>query len=293
MNIIGKILVILNLIFALVVGGFLVIDFAARNDWKKNYEDLKREIDVTRKNTDASSDTLTKLNNEVKRVRAEADKLKQDLIDQELLSKAQLESQKQKTQEEIDRAKEADLNTQKAIAEVNRLKEENKALTETVQTRDKTVLALQDDNKKFRAEAIAQEAVAKQTQARNESLLEQIQDLLRRLRLREAGVAEGSLIRDPNAPNPPSTYVQGRIEKIDPKDRTYVQISLGSDQGLKLNHTLEVFRLGADAQYLGRIRIVDAKEHTSLGRLERGSTSSNRILAVGDIVASSIMPPAR
>ena len=48
MNTIGKTLVILNLVFALVVGGFLVIDFATRNNWKTAYEALKREMDVAK-----------------------------------------------------------------------------------------------------------------------------------------------------------------------------------------------------------------------------------------------------
>ena len=46
MNTIGKILVVLNLVFALLVGGFLVIDFATRSNWKKEYEKLQSEMVV-------------------------------------------------------------------------------------------------------------------------------------------------------------------------------------------------------------------------------------------------------
>ena len=46
MNTIGKILVVLNLVFALVVGGFLVIDFATRTNWKTAYESLKSRYGI-------------------------------------------------------------------------------------------------------------------------------------------------------------------------------------------------------------------------------------------------------
>ena len=108
--------------------------------------------------------------------------------------------------------------------------------------------------------------------------------------LREAGVGnENNLAKDPNAPNPPSNHVKGKIESVDTKDRTLVQISLGTDQGIQLNHTLEVYRVDPP-QYLGRIRIVDAKEHAAAGKL----TTGNRIpLQVGDIVASSLNNQSR
>ena len=272
MNTIGKTLVVLNLVFALLVGGFLVIDFATRTNWKTSYETLKREMDVSKANSGVSGKTLQELVTQVKRSEAEKEELKQKLVDQEKVAKAQLNSQKLMTEEATTRAGEADLNTQKAIAERDRLKLEINALSATVQNRDATILTLQTDNKKYRTEAIAQENIAKATQSRNEYLLGQNQDLLRKLALKEAGVGrEGALAKDPNAPNPPPTYLKGKIDKVDPTDRTLAQISLGSDQGLKQNQTLEVFRLGPDPQYIGMIRIVDAKEHVSVGKLTSNS----------------------
>ena len=44
MNTVGKILVILNFVFALVVGGFLAIDFATRTNWHKAYKALETEV---------------------------------------------------------------------------------------------------------------------------------------------------------------------------------------------------------------------------------------------------------
>ena len=287
MNTIGKILVVLNLIFALVVGGFLVIDFATRSNWKTAFESLQREMQVAGINTnEGECRTQQQLNTQVKRAEAEKEELRQKLIDRETVAKVQEESRKRLTDEFIEKAKDADLNAQKAIEERKRLTKEVELLSGTVENRDKVILALQKDNKQYRTEASAMKDLSESTQRRNVDLLAQIQDLLRKIALREAGVGnENNLAKDPNAPNPPSNYVKGKIESVDPKERTLVQISLGTDQGIQLNHTLEVYRYSPEPQYLGRIRIVAAKEHAAAGKLAPG----NRIpLQVGDIVASSI-----
>lgn len=290
MNTIGKILVILNLIFALVVGGFLVIDFATRTNWKISYEKLRSEMEVALTSTKISGRSLQDLVTQVKRAEAEKEELKLKLVDQETVAKAQLESQKRLTDDATDKAKDADLNAQKSIAERDRLKEEVKGLNLTVQNRDTAILGLQDSVKKFRTEAIAQENIAKAMQARNENLLARLQDLERKIALNEAGVGNsGGLTRDPNAPNPPTAYIKGKIDKVDPQDRTLVQISIGTDQGLSKNHTLEVYRLNPQPAYLGMIRIVDAKEHVAVGKLVRNANSGKSgPLLEGDIVASSL-----
>jgi len=289
MNTIGKILVILNLVFALLVGGFLVIDFATRSNWKTAYESLKREMSVAQGNYNISGKTMQDINTQVKRAEGEKEDLRQKLVEQETIAKARYNSLQLQYLDAVDKAKDADLNLQKAIAEKSRLKDENKDLTATLQNRDAMIQTLQKENKDYRTKAIAFENTAKATQQRNENLLSLVQEYERKAALREAGAKEGDLNRDPNAPNPPSTYVKGTIEKVDPLDRTLVQISLGSDQGLKRNNTLEVYRLSPEPQYLGMIRIVDAKEHVAVGKLVRNGLSGNRgALQVGDIVASSV-----
>jgi hypothetical protein len=71
-----------------------------------------------------------------------------------------------------------------------------------------------------------------------------------------------------------------------------VEISIGTDQGVKKNHTLVVYRVSPEPAYLGMIRIRDAKEHHAIGQL-MSSTSATPRLQPGDIVASSIIPPSQ
>jgi hypothetical protein len=288
MNTIGKILVILNLIFALVIGGFLVIDFATRTNWKTAFEQAKRELDIAKTERNISGNTLRDAISFGKTDRAENLKLKQDLKDLEKVMEAKEESLQAQLQEAIAKAKEADLVGLKANAERDRLKEEVKGLGATIEGRNETILVLQNDKKKFQQEAGAQKQIADQMQSRNENLLARLQDLERKIALRDAGVGDVGFTKDPNAPNPPSAYVKGKVEKVDPTDRRLVQISVGTDQGVNKNHTLEVYRLTPRPEYLGMIRIVDAKEHTAVGQLMRTASSNRAPLQAGDIVASSL-----
>jgi myosin heavy subunit len=290
MNTIGKILVILNLVFALLVGGFLVIDYATRTNWKKEYEKLQSEMVVAGTNTNVSSRTQQDLVTQKKRADADRDDALQKLADEKLVSKARLEDQQRKTAEAEGRADDARLSAEKAIAEKDRLKAENKSLGETIQERDGRITALQEKAKELRQEAVAADTKAKAAQERSESMLKQIEELQRTISLREAGVGkDNSPLRSPNSPNPPPNDIKGKIEKVDSTDRTLVTISLGSDQGLQLNHTLEVYRLSPTPLYLGMIRIVDVREHVAVGQLVRSGVAGNRsALQPGDIVASKV-----
>lgn len=289
MNTIGKILVILNLVFALVVGGFLVIDFATRTNWKRSYESLKQEWLVAEANYKVSIKTLADLTNEIKRKSADLETLKQELADKEKAAKAREDSLALQLQEANDRAKDADLNYQKALAEKERLKEEIKGLAATVASREQTIASLQKESQRLRTEAIANENVAKAMQSRNENLLAQIQELHRKEALRDAGVGSDAVVaRNPNAPNPPSKYVKGKIDVVDTKGSdTIVQISLGTDHGVNKNNTLEVFRLSPRPEYLGMIRIVDADPHKSVGKL-MPAYGGKKVLQQGDTVASTL-----
>ena len=64
----------------------------------------------------------------------------------------------------------------------------------------------------------------------------------------------------PISNKPPS--VDGVVESVGRRD--LIEISIGSDDGLRKGHTLEVFR---DRSYLGRIRIEETMPDKSVGRI--------------------------
>jgi hypothetical protein len=72
------------------------------------------------------------------------------------------------------------------------------------------------------------------------------------------------------------------------RDRGLVEISIGSDDGINVGHTLQVYRLKPRPEYLGRIRILDAEHHKAVGQIMKSDGVRHSPMAKGDEVASSI-----
>jgi hypothetical protein len=293
MNTVGKILVILNFVFALVVGGFLAIDFATRTNWHKAYKALEKEIQVQNASRGAVQDTAGNISAASKDLQLKLDELKQKVKDEQDAAKAMETTLGLQIDDLKNKLKDGDLSVAKSQAAVARMVTEVAHLNTVISAREKHINALDGDVKKFRQEAISNENLARTLQARSEELVKQVQEINSELARVKAGAGgtETSIARNPNEPNPPSVRVQGEIEAVDKLDRGLVQISLGSDNGVNKNHTLEVFRLGSQPEYLGMVRIVDASAHKSVGRLVQlnGVAGGRKTLQAGDKVASYIM----
>jgi len=85
--------------------------------------------------------------------------------------------------------------------------------------------------------------------------------------------------------NAPTEFVKGRVLKIDETDRTLVRVSLGSDDGVHKDNTLEVYRLQPEPEYLGRLLIREARSKEAVGRLMKPPFARSPLKA-GDEVAS-------
>jgi hypothetical protein len=90
----------------------------------------------------------------------------------------------------------------------------------------------------------------------------------------------------PNQPNPPPLPVHTKITKV---GETLAEISVGSNVGLKVGHSLEVFRLKPQAAALGTLWIVDVQPSKSIGILRRAKGLLETPLQVGDDVADKSM----
>jgi hypothetical protein len=296
MNTMGKILVIINLLFALMTGGFLAVDFATRTNWRNEYDKLKEELTVSKDNTGTLQATarlvVEKLKKEEDRARdlekkldKERTKFKNDLA----LAQGDLDKIKNQTES-------GDIKSMVLLAEAEKLRAENKGLLEVISKRDKTIVELNNDRNKFLDQVTQAIADAKQYQDRTEALLERVRELeILKAKSQVAsgtGTAGPAAVRDSSQANPPPAYVRGKVEKVDPVDRGLVQIDLGTDSGLAVNNTLDVYRLSPRPEYLGMLRIVNAGHHTAIGRLlpSRAGASRSEVRA-GDEVASSIQPP--
>lgn len=287
MNIVGKILVILNLVFALIVGGFMIFHSATGANYREKYVALEREMQVAQKSYENSGVTLGKYDLQNKKIEQERDTARQELADAQTLLKAQEASAKAKLDEAELRAKDADLTAQRILAEKERYAKQELAMLQIIKQRDDTIVAQQADIVKFRNAAVAQESAFRAAQDRLEQQLTRNAELEKTIAKMSTGGASGDGAIVKGLSNPPTVYVAGKIELIHKEDATLVQVSVGSDKGLTKNHTLEVYRLDPPL-YLGMLRIVDVQPHQAVGRLERVGTGNRTPLRVGDNVASTL-----
>jgi len=285
MNIVGKILVILNLVFALVVAGFVIVYSATKTNWQVGYEALKKEMEIARLNKQTTDESNQKEAAEARRYLGERDearkqiaKLEQALDDASRLSKAQIAELER-------RMLEADLKTNDSLAAAERFKEENKRQLDILKQRDQVIVKQQEDFVKLRNEAVNQENARKASDARLEQARARIAELTAALTKATTGAAPNTVTK--GTANPPPVYVEGKIEQTEP-GTDLVMVSVGSDKGLTKNHTLEVYRTTPEPMYLGLIRLVDVRAHTSIGRIERVGAGNRGPVRVGDTVSSTL-----
>jgi len=291
MTALGKILIFLNLVFALLVGILIIQVYATRTSWRAAFDrvngfltvstanatTLRADIDDVKKKKDdeikAVQDALAKEKTEVQRQIA--------LVDQ---ANKQLQAERVNHQQQRD-------NAGISNAELERRQQETRALTAELNKTQATIAELQKQGKQLQDEKMQAVINYNSEHDRNVRLLENMRQVSQKLELAEKKLQNlGSGITVAENRNPPPEDVEGIILDTDAKTGL-VTISIGSDHGISVGNTLEVFRIKPEPKYLGTIRIVDVQAHQAVGRL----TAAPRYgaLAKGDIVASKIMSTKR
>jgi len=279
MNIVGKILVILNLVMVFVVVGFLSVVYTTRTNWQKFTEGFKRELEISGRNVSFLKKTADDLDAALKNVQGQLEAEKRSARASLDVIERKLKDALNRADDELVKAKEGDLAAQKALGEVQRLKEEAKDLNKVIEDRQKKIVDMEVAAKALREFALAKEKESQDDRARNESLRQELLNKTLEIAKLQAGP------KGKQATAPPAN-VRGTIEKVDAK-AGLVQISLGSDQGLKKNHILQVQRLKPRAEYLGTIRLLEVDFHKSIGQWMTPRPEGKR-LQLGDQVVSSL-----
>ncbi len=290
MNTIGKILVILNFLFAIIVGIVMVMVIGLRTQWKDAYKELETQSKVVVAQRDAATNMNRKLVNDYRSAKLERDEIAQLRADDKTVAALKEKADEEKIKQFENQAIAAQNLLQQALSTNKRMAAEITVLNQSITDRESLIVKLQADINVVRVQAQNFESLARARQLQNEGLLEKVRELTRQYALREAGVNPDALaIRDPNAPNPPAVAVNGRIEMVDAKDNTLIQISLGTDHGVHKNHTLDVYRTKPEAKYLGMIRILEAYHQRSVAQLvTSGNTAYRPPLRPDDLVASKL-----
>ncbi len=287
MTAVGKILVIINLLCSLAVGGLVTMVYVARTHWVDEYGKLEKryqvvqaseqtyraEVETARKSADA----------EVAKARAERDLVRADL-------KKQLEIndglQKDITALEK-KANRSDSVSQAGQMEITKRQADFEKLKEMLKQETDVANKLVLEKNALVDRATAAEIQLKTALDRAGRLENQLQETVKELVRVRSGGGVSSVARV-GSKNPPPENIEGLIKNTDPSSGL-VTLTIGSDAGLTKGHTLEVFRLSPipqQSKYLGTIRILEVTATQAVGQ------PTGRMSAPpqpGDRVASHIL----
>jgi hypothetical protein len=293
MTTLGKILVFLVFVAALAMGGLMVFVSKTAPNWKVLVDDQKKAMDIYNSQVTQSDDSRRELLRQI-------DQQKKLLDAAQIELRAQAEQYKAESRSAVEMANKAKLQQEKADIlhkqaqdQTKRLQDENEYMRTVLAEREKSINGSLDELAKARADLQSAKNDADQAQKRAQTLYEQLKEMQRAVALKEqqsnSPARVVSTIKDSTFTNPPSVYVKGKVERVDSEDKTLVKISIGTDQGLRKDNTLEVFRFQPKAEYVGRLLVVDADAHSAICRLLRQpGVQSTVMLMPGDEVASKL-----
>jgi hypothetical protein len=282
MTILGKILVIVNLVFSLFMGFMIMSVYVTRTNWKAGFDKMKdsytvavADAEATRIERDAAKSNGDKA---VAEMKIQVDNITRDRDG----IKSEIEGYQNKVNDLQKSQKDAVAQVSVVTGELDRRKLEVNKLQELVVNRDKMLVEKEEKVKDLRDRAVAAEIAQKSEHDRNVTLLNQVATLSKDLEQARAGTRGGVAVAGGTTLKPPPEDVEGVVLEADAKAHLYT-ISLGSDAGLSPGNTLYVYRLKPKPEYVGTIKIVDAHHHESVGTALKAGP-----IQKGDIVASRI-----
>lgn len=287
MTAIGKIFVIINLLFSLVVAGFIVVVYARSTNWADAAKKWQASAAVETASRQATEAEMQKAREEKataqKDLESERDAHKKDVAGVE----AQAASWKKQLDEFKNAGNKEGASFQAVQNERDKLKDEVKGLEGQVSAKDKQIVALIETKNKANDDRVAAEIRANSYQGKAERMEARLKETETELvRLRRAGGSGTGSAALVSTANPPPQNVEGVVTETSPRG-DLIRISIGSDAGLAKGHTLDVYRTDPSPQYLGQIRLTDVRATEAVGQpVERLKGAVKK----GDLVASDVMP---
>jgi hypothetical protein len=264
MTFIGKLLVIIQFVLTLCFMALAGAVFTSQSNWKATAETLQQRVDQDTRDmqilTEEKNKEIDDLKKELVATKTQADDARNDYVD------LQQQFEQQKT--EVDRLK-VQVNTQESLATI--------AGSEATIRRDEALLHRRI-NQGLNLAQNALNAQVSQLEDENFNLQVELKDVSNRYNelLRTAGayrrlLASNGFETDPKKIDrdlSPVPLVKGEVlmtQKARSGGREYVEVSIGSDDGLSEGATLYVYRAGDRAQYLGEIILTLVHPDTAVG----------------------------
>jgi predicted RNase H-like nuclease (RuvC/YqgF family) len=264
MTVLGKVLVFVNLLFSVLVAFFITQSYAKRTDWSRAYKDAttklqqaetqrdqymadkvaavdgaNKEITALRGNLDACMKDKGALNAKINELNGQVEKQNQTLAKYNLSGTG--------VQNEVERLSKQAEGLQKMLADANKRLDDQAKMVED-----------------FRQRAVKAEIDNRSLIARNNELLNVVEEKEKEL-IRQK-TSPGGAVTTTLASNPPPGDVSGRVKNYDPTSGL-LTLTIGSDAGILKGHTLYVYRLEPNGQYIGQVRILEVRPNEAVGKM--------------------------
>jgi hypothetical protein len=283
MTFVGKILVIVIMFFSLLFLGFTTVAFTTAKNWM-----------VATKAEQAKVDDLQK---KLKDAKAAADAAQKGLED----AKGAFDQEKKNLDNRLTTITEENKRSQ---GEITTVRGQLGVAEQTASSTLAEVTAKRAQTEQLRTQISAVEKQANEFKLHQAELNDRIRELERMLEtavknnsdLRER-VAKFSTLLQRNGlstdisqikglESPPP--VTGEVKRIDPSNGK-MELTIGSDDGLVVGHSLYLYRVSPRPEYLGQVSIVAVDPDQAVARVI-GKTYLGKKIKEGDIVSSSVRP---
>jgi len=273
MNLIGKIFIVLIFIMTLVFMGLAVSVYSKHQNWYLQAEALKKKLNDAEQANIAEKEEHNKLRDaitaELTKKKKEFDSLNTqytDLVEENKTAVTDRDDYKKKIEEQLATLATEGENLKALTAELEKLRGEIRLAQADRDKMFKANVGLTDDNAQADARIVALTARAVDLSA---------QIAMQKKLIESAGLTINTTPSDV----PPK--MQGKVLAMNAEKM--IEISLGSDDGLKVGHTLEVYRAN---KYLGRVEVMSITFNRAVAKIVPGYQQG--IIQKGDDVATRL-----
>jgi myosin heavy subunit len=271
MNLIGKIFVVLIFVMSLVFMSFAVAVYGTHQNWKKKAEDLNIQLADARKNLQLREEEKAKLEENI---------AKEALAKREALGKLETEkAELQQQRDEMAKVRDELVAKDKTnVAALDSAQQNLKKLTAEVEGLRGEIREAQADRDKHFEQVVKLTDQIHQAQGDLKRLDERNVQLAAHVAASGKVLAAHGLTKDTPVDGIPPA-VRGKVLAINQDNM--VEVSLGSDDGLRAGHTLEIFRA---SNYLGRLQVLRTETDRAVGKIMPGFKKA--AIQKGDDVAT-------
>jgi septal ring factor EnvC (AmiA/AmiB activator) len=256
MTLMGKIFTMLIFVMSVVFMAFSIMVFATHRNWRDTAAKLQTELNAAQTAKKDAEDQIAKLKTQ---------------LDQEQVARVHALAAL------TVRAVNAETQLAAKQQELDALSAQHTTAAQAAKTAQERLATLEGENQKLRDDLRAAQVDSSQNLVRVVQLTDKLnqlesvrQNLEERNKEATQQIAQMKTVLDRNGLRPDAlvSHIPPKVDGVvlATSGRDLVEISIGADDGLKVGHSLDVYR---DNQYLGRIKILKTDPDRAVGQMIR------------------------